>query len=320
MQQSRSKVLQVLRQVQLASSSCPWHSNHHHGIHNDSSSDNDYAFELATSTIRYGKGITREVGMDVQNLKSRKVVVFTDSFLKGLLPVQTVIESLEMHKQNYVVYDRVKVEPTDISIRDSIEFVKKEQPDAFIAVGGGSVIDTAKAANLYLSHPDADLLDFVNAPLGKAMVPYNKVFPLIAIPTTAGTGSETTGVSIFDYTPKQFKTGIASRVLKPYLGMVDPVNTRTMPPQVHVSTGLDVLCHSMESYTAIPYDQRPPRPSNPKDRPSYQGANPISDVWSLKALKMCIDHLPRAYRNPDDHVAQEQMILASTFAGIGFSY
>lgn len=156
------------------------------------------------------------------------------------------------------------------------------------------------------------------APIGKGIPPFNPVFPLVAVPTTAGTGSETTGVSIFDYTPKKFKTGIASRLLKPHLGMVDPYNTRSMAPQVHVSTGLDVLCHSLESYTAIPYNERSPRPTNPINRPAYQGSNPISDIWSLRSLKMCIDNLVRAYKNPEDHHAQEQMILAATFAGIGF--
>lgn len=194
-------------------------------------------------------------------------------------------------------------------------------------------MDTAKAANLYLAHPEADFLDFVNAPIGKGIPPPNPVFPLIAgifkiylliltihhiVPTTAGTGSETTGTSIFDYTPKQFKTGIAFRQLKPLLGLIDPLNTRSMPPQVHVSTGLDVLCHSLESYTAIPYSERSPRPTNPKFRPAYQGSNPISDIWSLRSLKMCIDNLPNAYKYQDDHKSQEQMILAATFAGIGF--
>jgi hydroxyacid-oxoacid transhydrogenase len=278
----------------------------------------DYAFELATSNIRYGKGVTREVGMDMANLKSKKVVVFTDPNIKTLYPFKTVIESLEKARVPYVVFDKVRVEPTDISIKESIDFVKEHLPDSFIAVGGGSVIDTAKAANLYLAHPDSDFLDFVNSPIGKGIPPFNKVFPLVAIPTTAGTGSETTGVSIFDYTPKKFKTGIASRLLKPHLGLVDPYNTRSMPPNVHVSTGLDVLCHSLESYTAIPYNQRSPRPDNPINRPAYQGANPISDIWSLKSLKMCIDNLPNAYKNPEDHKAQDEMILAATFAGIGF--
>ncbi|KAJ3302923.1 hypothetical protein HDV03_004435 [Kappamyces sp. JEL0829] len=224
---------------------------------------------------------------------------FTPKIAK-LLPLQATIKSLDQNKVNYVIYDQVRVEPTDISIKHAVDFVRQQRPDAFIAVGGGSVIDTAKAANLYLAHPDAEFLDFVN------------------VPTTAGTGSETTGTSIFDYTPKKFKTGIAFRQLKPLLGLVDPYNTRSMAPEVHVSTGLDVLCHSLESYTAIPYTERSPRPTNPKFRPAYQGSNPISDIWSLRSLKMCIDNLPRAYRDAGDHEAQEQMILAATFAGIGF--
>ncbi|KAJ3033843.1 Hydroxyacid-oxoacid transhydrogenase, mitochondrial [Rhizophlyctis rosea] len=156
------------------------------------------------------------------------------------------------------------------------------------------------------------------APIGKGKIVTKAVKPLIAVPTTAGTGSETTGVAIFDYTPQSFKTGIASRSLKPLLGIIDPLNTATMAPQVHVSTGLDVLCHALESYTAIPYNQRRPRPATPQDRPAYQGANPISDIWSMKALKMCVENLPRVYRNPGDAVAREQMVLAATYAGIGF--
>ncbi|KAJ3298521.1 Hydroxyacid-oxoacid transhydrogenase, mitochondrial [Borealophlyctis nickersoniae] len=278
--------------------------------------DYEYAFEMATSNIRYGLGSTREVGMDFQNLKSKKVAVFTDSTIAKLHPALTVIESLEKAKVPFVVYDRVRIEPTDVSFMDAIGFVRKENPDAFVAVGGGSVIDTAKAANLYLAHPNAEFLDFVNAPIGKGLPLTNSVKPLIAVPTTAGTGSETTGVSIFDYTPKNFKTGIANRALKPLLGIVDPLNTRSMSPQVHVASGLDVLCHALESYTALPYSSRQPRPRNPIERPAYQGSNPISDVWSLRALKMCIDNLPKAYKG--DHAAQEQMVLAATFAGIGF--
>ncbi|KAI8922372.1 alcohol dehydrogenase [Powellomyces hirtus] len=340
---TRSAVWGLMSAVSAAGARCPCHapavskvlkrhapgcSNHSHEHRHEhqhrhkataaGKEDADYAFEMATSTIRYGKGVTREVGMDVANMKSKKAVVFTDSNVAKLYPVQTVIQSLEKAGVNYVVYDRVRVEPTDGSFMDAINFVRKEKPDTFIAVGGGSVIDTAKAANLYLCHPEEDFLAFVNAPIGRGKPVYNPVKPLIAVPTTAGTGSETTGVAIFDYKPQNFKTGIAHRSLKPFLGIVDPLNTRTMPPQVHVASGLDVLCHSLESYTAIPYNERTPRPENPILRPAYQGSNPISDMWSIKALKMCIDNLPRAYKNAEDHLAQEQMILASTFAGIGF--
>ena len=151
------------------------------------------------------------------------------------------MESFEKHKVNYVVYDNCRVEPTDTSFKQAIDFARKHDPDAFVAVGGGSVIDTTKAASLYSAHPEADFLDFVNAPIGKGLPIRKKLNPLIAVPTTAGTGSETTGTAIFDYEPLHTKTGIAHRALKPLLGIVDPLNTRSMPSQVHCSSGLDVL-------------------------------------------------------------------------------
>ena len=156
-----------------------------------------------------------------------------------------------------MLYDRVRVEPTDLSFRDAIQFAESVTVDGIVAVGGGSVIDTAKAVNLYTTYPPADFLDYVNAPIGKAMPVPGPLKPLIAIPTTAGTGSETTGVSIFDLTELHAKTGIASRRLKPTLGVLDPENTRTMPPQVAASSGLDILSHAIESFTAIPYTSRP---------------------------------------------------------------
>lgn len=172
--------------------------------------------------------------------------------------------------------------------------------------------------NLYNEYPEADFLDFVNAPLGNGRPIDRKLNPLIAIPTTAGTGSETTGTAIFDLVSKRAKTGIAHRNLKPTLGICDPLNTRTMPAAVKASSGLDVLCHSLESWTAIPYNTRTPRPTNPILRPAYQGANPISDIFSLNALRATVKYLPRAVRNPDDYEAQSEMLLAATLAGVGF--
>lgn len=203
-------------------------------------------------------------------------------------------------------------------VREAIDWAKPFAPDAFLAVGGGSVIDTAKLMNLYTSYPDADFLDFVNAPLGKGRPIDKPLKPLIAVPTTAGTGSETTGTAIFDLVSMRAKTGVAHRNLKPTLGICDPLNTRTMPAAVKASSGLDVLCHSLESWTAIPYYERTPRPANPILRPAYQGANPISDIFSLKALKDCVKYLPRAVRDPDDMEAQSRMLLAATLAGVGF--
>ena len=172
--------------------------------------------------------------------------------------------------------------------------------------------------HVLIDFTDNDFLDFVNAPLGKGMPIQSGLHPLIAVPTTAGTGSETTGTAIFDLVAKRAKTGIAHRNLKPTLGICDPLNTRTMPSAVHSSSGLDVLCHALESWTAIPYYERVPRPTNPINRPAYQGANPISDIFSLQALRSTIKYLPRAVRDPDDTEAQSQMLLAATLAGVGF--
>jgi hydroxyacid-oxoacid transhydrogenase len=172
--------------------------------------------------------------------------------------------------------------------------------------------------NLYACFPDADFLDFVNAPLGKGLPITKPLRPLIAVPTTAGTGSETTGTAIFDLVSAKAKTGIAHRALKPTIGICDPLNTRSMPSAVHASSGLDVLCHSLESWTAIPFNERVPRPTNPILRPAYQGANPISDIFSLQALKSTVKYLPRAVKDPEDEEAQTEMLLAATLAGVGF--
>jgi len=282
-----------------------------------SDTEHDYAFEMAASAVRFGVGVTREVGADLAELGSRKVLIVTDPILTALPPVRTVVDSLDASRLSWELYDRVRVEPTDESFADAIAFGRAGRFDAFVAVGGGSVIDTAKAVNLYATHPPADFLDYVNPPIGKGLPVPGPLKPLIAIPTTAGTGSETTGVSIFDLTKLHAKTGIANRRLKPTIGLLDPENTRTMPPEVAASSGLDILSHAIESFTAMPFTGRP-RPDRPAMRPAYQGSNPISDVWSLQALRMVAKYLLRAVADPADDEARAQMLLAASYAGVGF--
>ena len=158
---------------------------------------------IETEISRYGAGVTKEVGQDMLNLSAKKVGVFTDSTLVNLQPVKTVLDSLVKNNVNFVVYDKVRVEPTDESFKAAAEFSIREELDAFLAVGGGSVMDTAKAANLYSSDPGAEFLDYVNAPIGKGKPVMCQLKPLVAVPTTSGTGSETTGVAVFDYEPLQ---------------------------------------------------------------------------------------------------------------------
>lgn len=280
-------------------------------------SRHESAFEMATSAIRFGPGVTREIGMDLAELGIRHALVVTDPWMRTLPPVAAVEQSLNDAKVAYTLFDRVRVEPTDVSFKEAIAFANSIEFDAIIAVGGGSVIDTAKAANLYTCHPPEDFLDYVNPPIGKGKPVPGPVKPLFAIPTTAGTGSETTGVAIFDLAHLHAKTGIAHRRLKPTLGYLDPENTRTMPSAVAAATGLDVLCHAIESYTAVHYTERP-YPERPILRPAYQGNNPISDVWSLQALRMVGDYITRAVEDTSDDEARSNMILASAYAGVGF--
>ncbi len=279
--------------------------------------EHDYAFEMAASAVRFGVGVTREVGADLREWKALRVLVLTDPTLSRLSPVHTVLESLDAHGIQYTLFDSVRVEPTDESVLEAIAFANQHPFDALVAVGGGSTIDTAKVVNLYTTYPPADFLDYVNPPIGKGLPVPGPVKPLMAIPTTAGTGSETTGVAIFDLKRMHAKTGIANRRLKPTLGLLDPDNTRSMPPQVAASTGLDILSHAVESFTAMPYSGRP-RPDRPALRPAYQGSNPISDVWSMQALRMVARFLVRAVDDPSDEEARASMLLASAYAGIGF--
>ena len=274
------------------------------------------AYQMSASSVRFGAGVTRELGMDLQDLRATKVLLVIDPRLLSLPVGQTVLASLDAVAIPYAIFDRIRVEPTDASFREAAAFASAGQFDAYVAVGGGSTIDTAKAANLYATYP-ADLLDYVNAPVGKGKPVPGPLQPLIAVPTTAGTGSEATGTAIFDLVERHVKTGIAHRYLKPVLGLIDPENTATLPPAVAAATGLDVLSHALESYTAIAFNQRP-RPARPSERPAYQGCNPISDLWSLRALEIAAEHLPRAVRNPQDEESRSQMLLAAAMAGIGF--
>lgn len=273
-------------------------------------------FTMDTSSIKYGPGATREIGFDMSSHGCKRVMVVSDERVAQTDTVAVVLNSLKGAGIEAVLFDRVRVEPTDISFKDAIDFAVAHDVDGFVPVGGGSSMDTAKAANLYSTYP-ADFLTYVNAPIGQGQPVPGALKPLIAVPTTAGTGSETTGVAIFDLTEMHVKTGIAHRALRPLLGIIDPHNTRTLPRMVAACSGLDVLSHAIESLTALPYSQRPAA-DHPRMRPAYQGANPISDIWSAKAIEMVTANLIPAIEDPSNEEARGQMLLAASFAGIGF--
>lgn len=273
-------------------------------------------FSMETSSIKYGLGVTREIGFEMSRLGGQRVMVVTDPVMAHSDPVITTMTVLREAGIEAELFDEVEIEPTDASFKTAIDFATRGGFDGYVAVGGGSSIDTAKASNLYATYPD-EFLAYVNAPIGMGRPVPGPLKPLIAVPTTAGTGSETTGVAIFDLLEMRAKTGIAHRALRPAMGIVDPQNAYTLPKMVAACSGFDVLSHGLESFTAMPFYQRE-APENPGLRPAYQGANPISDVWSTKAIQMVAENIVKATSDPSDHEARGSMMLAATMAGVGF--
>jgi hydroxyacid-oxoacid transhydrogenase len=274
------------------------------------------AFTMDTSSIKYGPGVTREIGYDMEEQGCRRVMVVTDPNLRDSHPVAVTLDALRARGIDAVLFDQSSVEPTDLSFKEAIAFAVNGRFDGYVAVGGGSSMDTCKAANLFATWP-ADFMTYVNPPIGKGTPVPGPLKPMMAIPTTAGTGSETTGVTIFDYLEMGAKTGIASRALRPIRGIIDLDNTRTLPRMVAACTGLDQLTHALEALTTLPYNQRP-APEHPRLRPAYQGANPISDVWASRAIELISKNLVRAMEDPSDDEARGAVLLAATYAGIGF--
>ncbi|MGC4108306.1 MAG: hydroxyacid-oxoacid transhydrogenase [Thermomicrobiales bacterium] len=273
-------------------------------------------FSTEASSVVFGPGATREVGPRMKALGVNRVLLVTDPVLVNLEPVAIALDSLRMAGLDVEVFSDVRVEPNDASWAKAIAVAQAGNFDGYVSVGGGSAMDTAKIADLYATHP-ADFLDYVYLPLGRGIPVPGPLKPHIAIPTTAGTGAETTGNAVFDLTTHHVKTTVSHRFLRPTLGIVDPDNTRTMPPLVAAASGLDVMSHALESFTAIPYSTRV-APDDPMKRTVYQGANPLSDIWSARAIELCARYLVRAVMDPEDDEARTNMMLASTTAGIGF--
>lgn len=273
-------------------------------------------FTVDPRPVKFGVGAIEELGADARELGITRAAVFTDAVVRHLEPTEKALRAMEGAGIQLVVYDDTLVEPTDESFLRAASFVSEGGFDGIVSVGGGSVVDTAKAANLYASHP-APLLTYVNKPIGDGRPVPGPLMPHIACPTTAGTGSESTGVAVFDLLSQRVKTGISSRWLKPSLGMIDPQFTYSLPRLVTAATGFDVLTHAIESFTAMPYTMRP-RAAEPSLRPPYQGANPHSDLGSLEAIRIGGRYLLRAVRDGSDREARNAMMYAATMAGISF--
>jgi hydroxyacid-oxoacid transhydrogenase len=277
---------------------------------------NETVVSLEVAPLKFGVGATDEVGYDLKRLGVTRALIITDKHIKAAGLADRVQKLIKEEGIASEIYDGAEVEPTDKSFEAAASWASGGNYDGFVSVGGGSSIDTAKAVNLLTTYP-APVMDYINKPIGKGLPVPGRLKPHVAIPTTAGTGSEGTPVAVLDVLDLKLKTGISHAYLRPSLGIVDPMNTISMPAAVTASTGFDVLTHAIESYTARPYTSRP-RYKSPAERPAYQGSNPISDLWSEQAIRYLGMYLRRAVLNGWDLEARTYMALAASAAGVGF--
>jgi len=278
--------------------------------------EHETIFTLEATPVKYGPGAAADAGWELKRLGVRRALLVTDPGVAATGHPDRVRGAIEAEGIDVVAYDRARVEPTLDSLQDAADFARDAGVDGFVSVGGGSSIDTAKVSNLIVSHP-APVMEYVNPPVGEGRKPPAPLRPHLAIPTTSGTGAEATTVAVLDIPDLKVKTGISHRYMRPSQAIVDPELARTLPREVTSSAGLDVVCHAAESYLSRPFDRRE-RPASPDDRPPYQGANPVADVWSAKALEYGGRFLRRAVADADDVEARGAMMLAATMAGVGF--
>ncbi len=273
-------------------------------------------FTYGAPALKFGPGASDEIGFDLSQYGVRRVLVVTDTGVAETGGPQRVAEQLSRFGIAAQVFDGVHVEPTDHSLQHAIAFARDSGPwDAFVAVGGGSSIDTAKAVNLMLTNP-GELMDYVNVPVGRGLAPAHPLRPLVAVPTTTGTGAESTTICVLDVLALKVKTGISHARLRPTLAVVDPDLTLTQPSGVTASAGMDILCHALESYTARDYRTFEHRQA--EQRVPYCGSNPIADMWSEKAMHLLARSFRRAVHDGADAEARADMATAATFAGMGF--
>ena len=279
-------------------------------------SNHETIFTLEATPLKYGPGAAEEAGWELKRMGVSRVMLVTDPGVVQAGISGRIQELIEAEGIQVEVYDKAHVEPTADSFQQAADFAVDGEFDGFVAVGGGTSIDTAKVSDLISTHP-AEIMDYVNPPVGGGKKPPAPLKPLLAIPTTAGTGAEATTVAILDLPEQRVKTGISHAYLRPNRGIVDPLLTRSLPSEVTSSAGLDVVCHAAESYLSKPYDERP-KAESPDERPPYQGANPIADMWSGKALEYGGKYLRRAVDDGEDLEARGAMMLGASLAGIGF--
>jgi alcohol dehydrogenase class IV len=286
---------------------------HHHYDPVDGGAE---AFTVEMPRVTFGRGTLAEVGARVRARGWRRVALITDGWLAGAAHYAAARDSLEAAGVQYAEFNEVHVEPTDRSVKDCEAFLNTADFDGIVTVGGGSVMDTAKAAAVHHAWP-ADATAYFAPPAGDGQAVPGPVLPHIACPTTAGTGSEMTGLAVIRLTHLDTKFVIASRHIMPVEAIIDPAAMDTLAPAVVASSGFDCMSHAIECYTARAYT-RWGKVAEPMARPVIQGANPWSDLGALEALRLTGRYLERAVADAADHEARDGMMWAAALAGMAF--
>lgn len=255
----------------------------------------EFSFELPTR-IEYGVGVASKLGEEVRLLKAQKVSLITDPGIikAGLLDKITSI--LKEEKLLYNVFDGVDPNPKDRNVERGAQVVRSFEADAMVAVGGGSVIDCAKAIGVLVSHDGKRIKDFE----GKTAVK-KPILPFIAVPTTAGTGSEVTFSAVITDRENNYKMTVRSPFMAAKVALLDPKLTVTVPPHITASTGMDALTHAIEAYTV-------------------KVSEPISDALALYAIELITNNLVNAVKNGENINARACMLVGSLLAGMAFSH
>lgn len=244
--------------------------------------------------IIFGRGAVKQVGQEVKKAGVRKGLIVSDPVVSTLPVMEDIGTALRQSGLDFTVYDGVTGEPTLEMVQGGLAVYRKENCDFIIAVGGGSAIDTAKAVSVMATNPGS-IEDYKGA--GKIT---NAGVSMTAIPTTAGTGSEVTPYTIITDTNTDVKMLISSPLVMPQLAIVDPLLTLSCPPGITASVGIDALTHAIEAYVSLK-------------------AQPMSDLFSLSAIRLISQNLVRAWKDGNDIEARESCLLGALQAGIAFS-
>lgn len=274
-------------------------------------SGSNSVWQFATAgNIKFGRGSSALTSTELQRYKTCRPLVVTDGTVKALKPVEKLITDLRNAGFTPQIFDACVPEPAVDTAREAIEFGQASKVDCVIGIGGGSNLDVAKMAATVLKHSGEPSNYF-----GFDAIP-GPILPLIALPTTAGTGSEVSHSAVLTDKAAGTKVSTLSRWLRPAVAIIDPALTDSCPPKVTADSGIDALVHAIEAFTNRDFQQMVG--VDPQTR-AYEGSYPLTRLFAAEAMRLIGRSLVQAYQQPTNQSARDDMALAAMLAGMAFS-